>query len=158
MEVMSEQYQTAVPAKEAKVEVISTEFVTYVPKINSTDIDFSKVPIQKFRAFKSKFPDEMDETLARFLIGKAMDIEKATEQLQGHIEWRSLNWPIKKSSCLNELATGKLYSYGVDKDGRPLIIFSPRFNFPKQRDVKEMVRSHSFTHKSYHTKSYVIPN
>lgn len=143
MEVMSEQYQVqpvSEPSAQLKKEdEIKPEYSTYEPKILSSDINLSRLHIQKFRLMKSKFPDESDETLARFLIGKGMDVEKAKEQLTGHIEWRSMNWPIKKSSCLNELATGKLYSYGVDKAGRPLIIFSPRFNFPKERDVKEMV-------------------
>lgn len=140
MEVMSEQYQTVEPVA-VKEDVVKPEYASYVSNIISTDIKLPPAQMQKFRAIKSKFPDESDETLARFLIGKGMDVEKASEQLAGHIEWRSTNWPIKKANCLNELATGKLYSYGVDRDGRPLIIFSPRFNFPKERDVKEMVRS-----------------
>lgn len=140
MEVLSDSYQQSQSTlpPETKAEVLDS-YSTCRPIIISSDIVPTKFTLDNFRSMKRSFPDESDETIARFLIGKNDSVKLASELLAKHIEWRKSNLPLRKQNILKELATGKLYSYGVDKGGRPLIIFTPRFNNPKERDVNEMV-------------------
>jgi hypothetical protein len=94
-----------------------------------------------FYTLKSRFPDCDDETLARFLIARNGDIDKASQLLNAHLNWRSENLPIVKSTVVNELYKGKVYAHGVDKEGHPLVVYLPRFNDPSVRDLEEMSRS-----------------
>jgi len=54
--------------------------------------------------------------------------------------WRSSFLPVRKSSCLSEISTGKAYIHGHDKEGHPLIVFNLRLNFPDESDLDEHVR------------------
>jgi len=94
----------------------------------------------KFSQLKEKFPNEPEESLARFLVARNYDVDMAAAQLQKHIVWRSSFLPVRKSSCLNEISKGKAYIHGHDKDGHPLIVFNVRLNWPKERDFDEQVR------------------
>jgi len=108
--------------------------------IRSTDIDQSKFGNDEFQQMKAAFPEETDEVLVRFLIARNNNVAKASEMLAAHIEWRRANWPILKSSCLNEISKGKAYVHGFDKEGHPLLIYRVRFNVASDRDVDEMGR------------------
>lgn len=101
----------------------------------------SKFTPSAFYMLKSRFPDVDHSTLARFLIARNGDIDKASLLLNAHLAWRSTNLPITKASCLNELYKGKVYGHGVDKEGHPLVVYVPRFNDPSVRDLEEMSRS-----------------
>jgi hypothetical protein len=108
------------------------------PVLTSADIDVSKFGNDEFAILKSQFPDESDETVVRFLIARNNNVAKASEMLAAHIEWRKSNWPVLKSSCLNEINKGKAYVHGVDKEGHPLLIYRVRMNVASDRDVEEM--------------------
>lgn len=105
--------------------------------IKSKDINQSKFTPDHFIKMKSLYPSIDDETIARFLIARNNDIEKASEQINKMIAWKLANYPILKSDCLKEIKTGKMYVRGVDKEGRPLLIFRSRFSFPKHRNLDE---------------------
>jgi len=109
-------------------------------QIVSTDIDQSKYTHDSAVAMRTMFPDQDDQTIARFLIARNGNVEKASVLLKEDVEWRAANLPVYKQSCLNEIAKGKLYLHGTDKEGHPLLIWRVRFNFPKERDVDEMGR------------------
>jgi hypothetical protein len=89
---------------------------------------------------RSTFPGFSDEDLARFLIARNDNLGKASEMLAAHVAWRASNLPIYKESCLGEILKGKVYVYGTDKEGHPLVHFRPRLNDMETRDVDEMGR------------------
>lgn len=110
------------------------------PVIRSTDIDHSKFGLDEYAIMKSQFPDETDETIVRFLIARNNNVAKAAEMLANHIEWRKTNWPVLRTTCLNEIRKGKVYVQGTDNEGHPLMIYRVRFNVAAERDVDEMGR------------------
>mmetsp|Transcript_11222 Transcript_11222/g.10836 ORF Transcript_11222/g.10836 Transcript_11222/m.10836 type:complete len:301 (+) Transcript_11222:75-977(+) len=108
----------------------------------STDIQSlrSKFTNEAFLAMKKEFPDEGDESIARFLIARNGDITKAMPFLKASIIWRSENLPIKTNEIVNELKKGKVYLHGQDKNKHALIVYRGRLNFPKERDIVEMIK------------------
>jgi hypothetical protein len=108
--------------------------------IKSEDIDLSKFTEENVVAMRAKYPGTYDDVLAKFLIARNNDLAKACEQYDRVLKWRAENFPVLKSSCLKEVTSGKLYVRGVDKDGRPLLIFRSRYSFPKDRDLEETSR------------------
>lgn len=109
-------------------------------QIVSTDIDTTKFTYDALVQMREKFPEENDETLARFLIARNGDVVKASALFECHLQWRLENYPVLKSSCINEIAKGKVYLRGTDREGHPLLVWRVRFNFPKERDLEEMAR------------------
>jgi hypothetical protein len=89
----------------------------------STDIQSlrSKFTDEAFLAMKKEFPNEADESIARFLIARNGDISKAIPFLQASIIWRSKNLPIKTNEIVNELKKGKVYLRGEDLNKHSLI-------------------------------------
>jgi hypothetical protein len=110
------------------------------PVILSEDIDPSKYSLENFYVVRQRFPELPDEMIARYLIARNNDVEKAIEQLEKANALRVANWPILKSSCINEMRSGKLYTHGFDREGRPLLIWKPGKNFPKERNLEETSR------------------
>jgi len=105
------------------------------------DLDANKYSPEQFAAFKAKFPEQDTVTLARFLIARNGDIEKSSDMLTNHLNWKAANWPVLKSSCINEVKQGKGYVKGTDLQGHPLIIFNTCLHDPSKRDIEEMTRS-----------------
>lgn len=108
------------------------------PEIYSSDIDQSKFGVEQLTQMREQFSGESDETLARFLIARNNNKEKAAELLVGHLFWKKENWPILKSSCLSELSKGKMYVHGTDKEGHPLLVYRACLNNANDRDLEEM--------------------
>jgi hypothetical protein len=96
----------------------------------STDIQSlrSKFTNEAFLAMKKEFPDEGDESIARFLIARNGDITKTMPFLKASIIWRSENLPIKTNEIVNELKKGKVYLHGQDKNKHALIGRIPSFD------------------------------
>jgi hypothetical protein len=110
------------------------------PVILSEDIDPNKYSLENFYAVREKFPQLPDEMIARYLIARNNDLEKALAQIEKAVGIRAANWPILKSSCINEMRTGKLYSHGFDREGRPLLIWKSSKNITSKRDLEETSR------------------
>jgi len=104
------------------------------------DLDASKYTPAEFAQFKANFPDQDTITLARFLIARNGDVQKSTELLTKHLAWKKTNWPVLKSSCMNEVKQGKGYVRGADLEGHPLIVFNTCLHDPSNRDVEELIR------------------
>lgn len=103
----------------------------------------SRFSVEGILEMKEKFgPSHKDEDLARFLIARGGDVEKASKLYADHLTWKAsrLYWPPSKATCMNELQKGKILSHGVDKEGHPLLIYNSRFHFAKERDTEEMTR------------------
>lgn len=109
-------------------------------EITSIDIDRSKFTFDSLVEMRKTFPDVEDLVLCRFLIARTGDIAKAKDLLNKHLEWKSKNLPVLKSTCLNEFKKGKLYMNGFDKDGHPLLIWHAKLNIYNDRDLDEMGR------------------
>ena len=105
--------------------------------ISALSAKYSKSLIEEI---KKSFPEESDETIARFLIARNGDHVKARDMMQEHMAWRVENPPVLKESCLGEICKGKVYAHGKDKEGHPLVLYRPRFNDPDKRDLDEMGR------------------
>lgn len=108
--------------------------------IKSNDINVTLFTEAKLVKMRERFPGQSDDTLARYLIARKDDYELACAQLDRAISWRAAHYPILKSTFMKELSTGKLYVRGVDKEGRPLLIYRSRLSFPKTRDLEECAR------------------
>lgn len=106
--------------------------------IFSTDINVTNYGALK--QLKSLFPNEPDEVLARFIIARNYDVEKAAAQLEKHISWRSKAFPISKSANMKEISTGKAYIHGTDKDGHPLIVMNVKLFNARERDLNEQIQ------------------
>lgn len=111
------------------------------PVFKSTDIQRlrSRFTDEAFSEMKSKFPDEKDESLARFLIARDGDVSKAAPFLQESIQWRAKNLPVKIGSFDVEYKKGKIFIDGADKFGHPLLHYRGCLNFAKDRDMDEML-------------------
>ena len=109
-------------------------------RILSEDIDTTRFSMDAVAEMREMFPDQDDEVIGRFLIARNGNLEKASLLLRGHLEWKITNFPVLKSSCINEISKGKLYMHGTDKEGHPLLIWRVRMNNPRDRDVEEMAR------------------
>jgi hypothetical protein len=120
--------------KETKLEGPSTLM------IKSQDIDLKKFSESNIVEMRKRFPDVYDDVLARYLIARNDDLEKACEQYNRALDWKAKHYPVLKVNCLKEVNSGKLYVRGVDKEGRPLLIFRSRFSFPKTRDLEETAK------------------
>lgn len=108
--------------------------------IKSQDIDLNKFSESNIIKMREKYPTLSDDVLARYLIARNDDVVKAIEQLQRALEWKAAHYPILKASCLKEINSGKLYIRGVDKEGRPLLVYRSRNSFPADRDLEEAAR------------------
>lgn len=108
--------------------------------IKSDDIDKTKFSESNIVKMRERYVGLNDDILARYLLARNDDYDKACEQLERALKWKADHFPILKASCLKEINSGKLYVRGVDKEGRPLLIFRSRFSFPKDRDLEESAR------------------
>ena len=99
--------------------------------ITSTDILELKHKFtqQQLDEFSALFPGLKTDTLSRFLIARGGDVAKASLLLDNHLRWRSdaANYPVLKSDAMRELAIGKLYVHGVDKEGHPLVVYRSKY-------------------------------
>jgi len=93
-----------------------------------------------FTSAEREGADFSPDTLARFLIARNGNVDKAKTLLVEHLAWRRATLPVLKSSCLNEFTKGKMFVHGVDKEGHPLIIYRAKLQVPSERDMDEMLR------------------
>lgn len=108
--------------------------------ILSSDIDSTKYSMENLLAMREKFPDRPNEELARFLIARRNDLQKACEQFQKRQTWETC-LPILKADCGDEFLPGKIYQRGVDKDGRPIIVWALRKNLASNRDIEKLSKT-----------------
>jgi len=109
-------------------------------EIKSKDIDKSRLTEKNMQALHALFPNCDADTLGRYLLARNNKIKKATKLLTDAENWRANHWPILKQDCINEINKGKIYVRGVDKEGRPLLIFRTRFHKANDRDPEEMAK------------------
>jgi hypothetical protein len=112
-----------------------------LPEITSIDIDPEKYSLENLQLMRDAFPGAPDEELARYLIGRKNDFEEAKAQLIRRKTWAVENLPVTKAMCGQEFLPGKFYLHGVDKEGRPLLIWRVRFNFPANRDINKLLKT-----------------
>lgn len=110
-------------------------------KITSTDINPDKYSISNLEAMRVAFPQCEDEELARYLIARNDDLDKAKAQLQKALDWRAGFFPIMKEDCGDEFQAGKLISYGEDKEGRPVMFWNARLNIGSERDLEKLAKT-----------------
>ena len=109
-------------------------------KIQSEDIDRNSFSINNLSSLKESFPDLDNDTLARYLIAKNNDYIAAFDQLTRSENLRKEYTHVKKAQCLHEIAKGKAYIHGHDKQGRPLMIIHLRKHDLEDRDLNEMIK------------------
>ena len=80
-----------------------------------------------------------DETIARFLIARNGNTEKARALLVEHLAWRKVKLPLYKNSCITEFVKGKVYLHGFDREGHPLVVYRAKLQIPSDRNVEEML-------------------
>jgi len=107
-------------------------------EIKSQEINTTKFTFDNLAYFRGLFPNLSDETLARFLIARNNDREKAYEQLVATEKWRTTHFPILKEDCINELRRNVVYSHGYDKEGHPIFVMATRNNNKNERDLEEL--------------------
>lgn len=109
-------------------------------QISSTDIDCEKLSLASIETLRGRFPSENDETLARFLIARKGDVDKASDMLGKHLSWRSETFPIYKESCMGELRKNKCHIHGTDREGHPLFVWKSKNHIGRDRDIGELTR------------------
>jgi hypothetical protein len=107
------------------------------PKITSTDIDLDAISPENMTEMRAAFPDRADEELARYLIARNNDFDKAKAMLESALAWRAKNLPVMKADCGSEFTSGKICTRGIDKEGRPLLIYTAKLNFHGTRDLDQ---------------------
>jgi hypothetical protein len=105
------------------------------PRITSTDIALDAFSPENLTEMRAAFPATSDEELARYLIARSNDLEKAKAMLNSALNWRASNLPVMKADCGDEFTSGKICCKGVDKEGRPLLIYTAKLNFHATRDL-----------------------
>jgi hypothetical protein len=113
--------------------------------IKSQDIDQSKFSEENHRSLKTQFPHLDDDTIARYLIARNDDLDLASELLNKSQKWRSVHFPILKQDCMGELSKAKMYTHGVDKEGRPLLIIHGIRHDPRDRDIETLAKAALWT-------------
>ena len=65
-----------------------------------------------------------DLTLRRFLRARDLDVEKGSAMFLKYLKWKRSFVPngVSPSEIPEELAQGKLFSQGLDKKGRPIVV------------------------------------
>ncbi|KAJ1419434.1 hypothetical protein B484DRAFT_481481 [Ochromonadaceae sp. CCMP2298] len=101
--------------------------------IRSTDLDWTKFSCQNVLRMRELFPEAGDETIARYLTARGDDLQKATVQYKRAQE-RSYQQPLTRAS-FEDIDTG-LYVRGVDKQGRPILVFATRKRDQKSAENK----------------------
>ena len=114
--------------------------MSLISQIRSADIDKSSISEENLKAVADAYPHEKLDHLADFLSSKGNDLEKTLHSLERAKKFRARCMPILKQDCINEISKGKLYTCGVDKEGRPLLIFRSRFHDKRDRDIEEMTK------------------
>jgi len=109
--------------------------------ITSRDIPRDKLNLDALRALKQSFPQEDDNTLARFLLARNNNIDQATEMFTNHLQWRRDNLPVFKADCMEELSKKKALVHGFDKEGHPVIYFRAKYNDPWARNLDDALRA-----------------
>lgn len=109
-------------------------------QILSTDVNPERYSLKSLQEMRTLFPGVEDTILARNLIARNDNVEKATALLKRCLAWKASYFPIMKSTIPKEFPLGKLYCHGVDKDGRPLLIWVAAKNIAKERDINEAGR------------------
>jgi hypothetical protein len=109
--------------------------------VTSKDIDTTKISPGNFVAMKATFPDIDDSTIARYLLARNNDLQKATDLLSKAAAWRAKRLPVLKQDCAEEVAKGVMYAHGTDKEGRPLLIVHVAKHDPANRDVERCAKA-----------------
>jgi hypothetical protein len=104
------------------------------------DLDTSRFSSEHLEELQKEFPDVTKEELARFLIGNKNHLKHAKHQLQKALEIRQKIGPVVKSSIMKEMSTGKIYCRGVDKEGRPVLVWIASQNCVSKRNMEETKR------------------
>jgi hypothetical protein len=108
------------------------------PEIMSQDIDANKFSFENLVALREEFPESSDEELARYLLARNNNLDKAKAMLHSAVRWRLTHLPVFKADCGREFTSGKLICNGVDKEGRPLLIWTSKLNVASDRDLEQV--------------------
>eukprot|EP01039_Chlorochromonas_danica_P007570 gene7572-8370_t len=109
--------------------------------ITSKDIDCSLFSAENHGKLKTSFPEVDDTTIARYLIARNNDLERAKEFLGKALQWRSRRWPVLKEECVNALKKGVLFVHGHDKEGHPILHVNPYLHDVNTRDIEETAKA-----------------
>ena len=91
-------------------------------KIDSTDIDQSRIQYSELNKMKESFPLHKDEDLLRFLISQQYDFTSSYLMFRSHLEWLQQTNKPNKISILKCLLKKWIYLNGYDREGHPLLI------------------------------------
>ncbi len=88
-----------------------------------------------------------DDVLERFMIARDNKETKALEMWLQWAEWRIKYKPesITPNEIKNEVASGKAYLHGYDKEGRPCIVVKNCKHLPDESDFDEVMRFFIYT-------------
>ena len=88
--------------------------------------DFRKYLISNESKFQVNIPEDFsEEIILRFLQATQFNFQKSNEYLHNHIKWKEIYFPFELNKNIIEiLSSGFLYSYGRDKQFRPIVILN----------------------------------
>jgi hypothetical protein len=91
------------------INIISTDILEFFKLDDQSCVD----ALHQMRELFSE-DQASDSDLARFLIARKFDIEKASKLFAAHLEWRAANPLVAKADCLQSLSCKNAYNHGFD--------------------------------------------
>ena len=92
------------------------------------------------RELRQRFGNLTEITIIRHLIICDYDLERTAKHIQDGQLWRQTMFPLAAMPYSRTQKESLLYCHGYDHQGRPLLIFTPRLNDPKNRNLEELFR------------------
>lgn len=108
-------------------------------------VEYSKLDLTTFKSnvivLTKKYPEFSLDDIGRFVIARKNDMGEIINMINQYKEKKAtIQFPIVKSMIQNEFPIGKMYVHGVDKEGRPLLVWVTRLHNYKTRDLDEVMR------------------
>jgi hypothetical protein len=95
---------------------------------------------EAFNTLKSRFPEQTDATINRFLRARKHDVELSSTMLSNFLKWRAEFGEVSASEFEEELKMGLFYYHGTTKTGSPVVVSILHRFFPKKIDRKRILR------------------
>jgi hypothetical protein len=88
-----------------------------------------------------------DDVLNRFMVARGNDEKNALNMWEQWVKWKLEFKPecITIKEIKNELASGKAFIHGYDKEGRPCIVVKNCKHIPEKTDLEEFMRFFIYT-------------
>jgi len=114
--------------RSSKIEIGIEKIVNPISVLSKEQVETLNKFQMKFSELKGEEKEFVDvRCMIRYLKARDWDLDKSEKMLNNSLNWRKEFKPqsIKAKDISEESRTGKLYTYGKDKYGRPIVYMRP---------------------------------